>query len=1250
MNNNKITYEIINEKFPEELETIKKPIIKLIEKNFGTRISEAERKQFIVEFIRKYINILELNREKCIKYIYNPSQEFTKSLGSSIGFKNIEEFTFFNKLYNLACKIYNLNRFHDLKKIKKNSKYDKYLVNYPSFQDSNFENIINNKLEFNYHKQPDIFYKDFDDYCKPNKKINLLPHQRFLKNFISPETPYNGALIFHGTGSGKTCTAVSIAEGFIDLIKKNENFEQRRILVIYPGTSIQTNFIDAIYDFNKEKKEKSLGLRPGSLQCTGDKYYIDNDDINNEDKERYYKRKKENNYEIIGKQEFTNLVNNIKENNQKKYKNDINKIRQFTEEEISKYFSNRIIIIDEIHNMKQTEIKDEKRPIDALKLIIEYAENLKLIFMSATPMFDKPTEIVDIINLLLLNDRRPLLEYKDIFEYKDGKVKDILKSGYAKLQGSIRGYISYLRGENPISYPQTLEPDSAILNNLYKNNKIYKPNTKFDIDGEKLDQANKIIYTNLVKCEMSNYQFKFYNYYYYIVDKKDVAHKIGQELCNIIFPIDKNENSKYGTVGFTNAFNKLKDRLSYDYKSFNEGFLKEENLPKYSIKYYNILQNIKKSPGIAFVYFDYIEIGVITMCMILEEAGYEPYKGKPFLKSRSNKKICAVCNSYKDDSIHTIGHKNYHEFKQAKFLYLTDHHYNINERQNLIKETRAEENARGHLIKVIIGTSVLKEGVDLFNIRQIHLGDIWHNMSKIRQIIGRGARFCSHKFLPEEDRNVTIFRYCTSMPSKCSKKDELICQRETVNEKMWKDAEMKDIIIKKVERTLKENAFDCTLNKSVNYFDKRFKERSDIDYSPQCDYMKCNYKCSNSEEIDMNKIDNTTMVESFIKEDIDIIVNKIIDIFDKKLYYKLNEIVSLIKHKSDNKLIYLAINKLIGNADDKYPIIFENKDNVKGYIIYRSGFYIFQPLNMWDEEIPIVYRKYKKYNNDLNVTIEQNKLNLEKQITSEKNLTISLDKILSSLSSLKDKYEISYFIDHNLSLSKKVYLIEYILKKLIENKFNKEILNTTEILIIEYINNYIFDEYINKRNVIGHYLENIPKCYNNGEFVECELDVIRNIDFSFDTSRPDASIIGYLEKKNNDIKFKIIDNIEVRGKFRHDSKVAKNTLPTGKVCETYDKQSLEKFCKILDIDINKSSRTQFCKAIEIAFRKFEDLEVDGKKWFYNIDEWNNKLKIEEDNKVNKLTVRKRNRRTKSNYKMKYKFDIKKLKKKKKTKK
>ena len=471
---------------------------------------------------------------------------------------------------------------------------------------------------------------------------------------------------------------------------------------------------------------------------------------------------------------------------------------------------------------------------------------------------------------------------------------------------------------------------------------------------------------------------------------------------------------------------------------------------------------------------------------------------------------------------------------------------------------------------------------------------------------------------------------------------------------MWKDAEMKDIIIKKVERTLKETAIDCTLNKNINYFDKRFKERADKDYTAECDYLKCEYKCYNSKPIKPENTDNSTMVESFIKEDIDLIIDKIIEIYNSKLYFRLNEIISLINSKNniDNKLIFIALNKLIGKADEKYPLIFENKDEVKGYIIYRSGFYVFQPLNMWDNELPIVYRKYKKYNNELNVNIEKSKLNLEKQSGSVKNIQLSIDNILGKLSKIDDKYELSYYIDHNLNLEKKVYLVEYILKKFINNNFDKTNLNRTEILIIEYTNKYLFEENINRKLVIGHTLENIPKCYNNvnDEFVECELDVIRNIDFSYDFSKPDAKIIGYLESKNNEIKFKIIDNTEVRGKFRHDSKVAKNTLPTGKVCETYDKQSLEKFCKILGISTDKASRTQFCKAIEIEFRKFDDLEIDGKKWFYTVDEWNSKLKLDEDSKSNKVTIRKRNRRTKSNYKMKYKFDIKKLKKKKKTKK
>ena len=37
---------------------------------------------------------------------------------------------------------------------------------------------------------------------------------------MSIETPYNGLLILNGTGVGKSCSAITIAENFIDYIKR----------------------------------------------------------------------------------------------------------------------------------------------------------------------------------------------------------------------------------------------------------------------------------------------------------------------------------------------------------------------------------------------------------------------------------------------------------------------------------------------------------------------------------------------------------------------------------------------------------------------------------------------------------------------------------------------------------------------------------------------------------------------------------------------------------------------------------------------------------------------------------------------------------------------------------------------------------------------------------------------------------------------------------------------------------------------
>ena len=88
-----------------------------------------------------------------------------------------------------------------------------------------------------------------------------------------------------------------------------------------------------------------------------------------------------------------------------------------------------------------------------MRKVLKHADNVKLILLSATPMFNRAEEIVDLVNLMLLNDNRPLMNVKDIFENGD-----ITDEGREILISKISGYVSYLRGENPINFPQKLDP------------------------------------------------------------------------------------------------------------------------------------------------------------------------------------------------------------------------------------------------------------------------------------------------------------------------------------------------------------------------------------------------------------------------------------------------------------------------------------------------------------------------------------------------------------------------------------------------------------------------------------------------------------------------------------------------------------------------------------------------------------------------------------------------------------------------
>ena len=67
---------------------------------------------------------------------------------------------------------------------------------------------------------------------KQQKSFSLLAHQELVRRYINSHTPYRGLLLYHGLGSGKTCSSIAIAENMK---------EYKKIIVMCPA-SLKTNF------------------------------------------------------------------------------------------------------------------------------------------------------------------------------------------------------------------------------------------------------------------------------------------------------------------------------------------------------------------------------------------------------------------------------------------------------------------------------------------------------------------------------------------------------------------------------------------------------------------------------------------------------------------------------------------------------------------------------------------------------------------------------------------------------------------------------------------------------------------------------------------------------------------------------------------------------------------------------------------------------------------------------------------------
>lgn len=105
---------------------------------------------------------------------------------------------------------------------------------------------------------------------------------------------------------------------------------------------------------------------------------------------------------------------------------------------------------------------------------------------------------------------------------------------------------------------------------------------------------------------------------------------------------------------------------------------------------------------------------------------------------------------------------------------------------------------------VMLVSSAGTEGLDLKGTKLIQALEPHFNEEKIKQLVGRGARYRSHAHLPEAERNVRFERYVTSMPQRNAVMRALLGQPRSAEQYIFDRARDKDRLARQFQDVLRD--------------------------------------------------------------------------------------------------------------------------------------------------------------------------------------------------------------------------------------------------------------------------------------------------------------------------------------------------------------------------------------------------------------------------------------------------------------
>ena len=649
---------------------------------------------------------------------------------------------------------------------------------------------------------------NLDDELRNNHQLQLYSYQKFVSNFINVSTPYTRLLMKHSTGSGKTIGALSIAMKFIKYYSRAVDGIGSVFVIGFGGT--RRAFFHELLRWpqfgmstNSELKAINKLRRSGTPDDMARARTLTNRIVH-----RFSNRKANGYFKFIGYKALVNMLfrgNDIDLMSHMDIVADVKSGKLILNKEILDEFKNSLIICDEIHNVYNSSTKNNWGI--TLQLILDhYGPSVKAVFMSATPINNNPSEIIDLINLLVDKDSR--IVRSEFFT--DNKLKP---GALERLKRISTGRISYLLDMNPINYPVRRFIGESIPDIPY---------LKFIRCGLSAAHAARI--KNMPK------QLLKLNYLIDInppMPPVDIVKKSTSTLAKTTHAKTKPSNkvdvqsvSCIKTISFAPVKWKKDNGIDVENGNIVGPILRRDTLKKLSPKYHKMLNDIIEltGKGKIMIYHNQVNTsGVVLIGNILSQNGYIPYNGS--INDSTRCAVCGVINEkHKFSDASEVVDKE-HPFVPARYL-LVFGTLDKTMIESHINKYNMTNNSMGHKYLILIGSKMIKESYDLKAIQHMMIMSRPDNIPTLIQIMGRAVRKNSHILLPPEMRFVNIRIYVSSVSSTRGTSNETnstILKNGTLSyeEQKYKDkiADYKTIQI--IERVFHENAVDANINHSI---------------------------------------------------------------------------------------------------------------------------------------------------------------------------------------------------------------------------------------------------------------------------------------------------------------------------------------------------------------------------------------------------------------------------------------------------